>query len=93
MEQGDLLSPDPTSGVPTDCPLFYNKELFFFMSDLVSSLDTLFEISQLLDTGLDKATLAVLVGLCEQGVNPEALAEVVLEIRRETANLVTQKNT
>ena len=37
----------------------------------------LFDISQLLNTGLDRATLTVLVGLTESGVNPEALAAVV----------------
>lgn len=34
----------------------------------------LFDISQLLNTGVDRATLNVLVGLTESGVNPEALA-------------------
>ena len=47
----------------------------------------LFDISQLLNTGLDRATLTVLVGLTESGVNPEALAAVVKELRRESAAL------
>ncbi len=34
----------------------------------------LFDISQLLNTGLDKETLATCVSLIESGVNPEALA-------------------
>jgi Mitotic-spindle organizing gamma-tubulin ring associated len=34
----------------------------------------LFDISQLLNTKLDKETLATCVGLIESGVNPEALA-------------------
>ena len=34
----------------------------------------LYEISQLLNTQLDKATLATCVGMIENGVNPEALA-------------------
>lgn len=34
----------------------------------------LYEISQLLNTQLDKATLATCVGMVENGVNPEALA-------------------
>ncbi|KAI0741973.1 mitotic-spindle organizing gamma-tubulin ring associated-domain-containing protein [Daedaleopsis nitida] len=45
------------------------------------TLNTLFDISQLLNTGLDKETLATCVGLIESGVNPEALAE----LRRESA--------
>ena len=34
----------------------------------------LYEISQLLNTQLDKETLATCVGMIESGVNPEALA-------------------
>lgn len=49
------------------------------------TLDTLYEISQLLNTQLDKETLATCVGMIESGVNPEALAAVVQELRRETA--------
>ena len=44
-------------------------------------------MSQLLNCGLDKNTLSVLVSLIENGVNPEALAEVVKELRRETQAL------
>jgi mitotic-spindle organizing protein 1 len=43
------------------------------------------EISDLLNTGLDEETLQVCVQLLEAGVNPEALAAVVQELRRETA--------
>lgn len=45
------------------------------------------EISQLLNTGLDDDTLKVCVQLLEAGVNPEALAAVVRELRRETASI------
>ena len=47
----------------------------------------LYDISQLLQTGLDRESLAVLVGLTETGVNPEALAAVVKELRRESVAL------
>jgi mitotic-spindle organizing protein 1 len=50
----------------------------FFISALV-------EISKLLNTGLDAETLAICVRLCENGINPEALALVIQELRRETA--------
>lgn len=43
------------------------------------------EISDLLNTGLDAETLRICVQLLEAGVNPEALAAVVLEIKREAA--------
>ncbi len=46
-----------------------------------------FEVSRLLDTGLDKETLSILIALVESGVNPEALANVVKELRREAAEL------
>ena len=45
------------------------------------------EISDLLNTGLDEESLKVCVQLLEAGVNPEALAAVVRELRRETAAL------
>ena len=45
------------------------------------------EISRLLDTSLDRETLAVLAELVESGVHPEALALAVLELRRESAEL------
>jgi mitotic-spindle organizing protein 1 len=45
------------------------------------------EISRLLDTGLDRETLAVLAELVESGVHPEALALAVRELRRESAEL------
>jgi len=47
----------------------------------------LLELSNLLNTGLDRESLAILVSLCENGVNPEALAMVVKELRREAASM------
>lgn len=43
------------------------------------------EMSRLLNTGLDPETLTICVKLCESGINPEALALVIQELRRETA--------
>lgn len=51
------------------------------------SVDLLYQIGAILDTGLDKEAIRILVGLCEAGVNPEALATVVKELRREAAAL------
>ncbi|KAG2683644.1 hypothetical protein I3843_10G042000 [Carya illinoinensis] len=47
------------------------------------SLDLTFHMSNLLDTGLDRHTLSVLIALCDLGLNPEALAALVKELRRE----------
>ena len=49
--------------------------------------EILHEMSQLLNCGLDQKTLHIIVGLIENGVNPEALAVVVKELKRETAAL------
>ncbi|KAG9440895.1 hypothetical protein H6P81_021060 [Aristolochia fimbriata] len=47
------------------------------------SLDLAFHMSNILVTGLDRHTLSILVALSERGFNPEALAAVVKELRRE----------
>ncbi|KAM7487010.1 hypothetical protein LguiA_003022 [Lonicera macranthoides] len=47
------------------------------------SLDLVFHMSNILDTGLDRHTLSVLIALRDMGLNPEALAAVVKELRRE----------
>eukprot|EP00356_Strombidium_inclinatum_P017057 CAMPEP_0170483974 /NCGR_PEP_ID=MMETSP0208-20121228/3539_1 /TAXON_ID=197538 /ORGANISM="Strombidium inclinatum, Strain S3" /LENGTH=41 /DNA_ID= /DNA_START= /DNA_END= /DNA_ORIENTATION= len=41
-------------------------------------------MSQILNCGLDQKSLHILIGLVENGVNPEALAVVVKELKRET---------
>ncbi|CAK9143666.1 unnamed protein product [Ilex paraguariensis] len=48
------------------------------------SLDLLFHMSNILETGLDRHTLSVLIALCDLGLNPESLAAVVKELQRET---------
>lgn len=50
------------------------------------SLDLAFGMSNILDTGLDRHTLSVLVALCDLGLNPEALAAVIKELRREPSS-------
>ncbi|KAH9932658.1 mitotic-spindle organizing gamma-tubulin ring associated-domain-containing protein [Amylocystis lapponica] len=66
-------------------------------SDRITSaqqtLDILHDISQLLNTQLDKETLATCVGMIESGVNPEALAAVIQELRRESQALNGQPST
>ena len=51
------------------------------------TMEILYEMSQILNTGLDRTSLSILVSLCENGVNPEALAAVVRELKREAAAL------
>lgn len=42
----------------------------------------LLQISKLLSTGLDSESLGLCIRLCELGINPEALATVIKEIRQ-----------
>ena len=66
----------------------YSKTPILLLKNCVARLAAvLFDISQLLQTGLDRKSLETLVGLTECGVNPEALASVVKELRRESAAL------
>ncbi|RCV40163.1 hypothetical protein SEVIR_9G029100v4 [Setaria viridis] len=44
------------------------------------SLELAFQLSQILDTGLDRHTLSLLMALCDRGANPEALAALVREL-------------
>ncbi len=56
-----------------------------------SVLDTLKEMSDILQTGLDRETLEIVVKLCETGVNPEALALVIQELRKEAVRLEAKR--
>ncbi|PWZ58642.1 Mitotic-spindle organizing protein 1A [Zea mays] len=44
------------------------------------SLELAFQMSQILETGLDRHTLSLLMALCDRGANPEALAALVREL-------------
>jgi mitotic-spindle organizing protein 1 len=46
-------------------------------------LDSLQELANILETGLDRETLSILLELTESGVNPEALAAMVKELRKQ----------
>ena len=48
------------------------------------SLDLAFHMSNILDTGLDRHTLSLLIALCDLGFNPEALAALVKELGGRT---------
>lgn len=49
-------------------------------------LDSLQELSNILETGLDRESLSILLELTESGVNPEALAALVKELRKQKAS-------
>jgi mitotic-spindle organizing protein 1 len=52
-----------------------------------------YELSKLLNTGLDRETLVILMSLIQKGVNPEALATVVKDLRKEVASSSTIRST
>ncbi|CAD8208544.1 unnamed protein product [Paramecium pentaurelia] len=47
------------------------------------TLEIIQEMSQILNCGLDRQQLAILVSMIENGVNPEALSLVVNEMKTE----------
>jgi len=48
-----------------------------------ATVDAVFELSQLLNTGLDRRTVQILMALLDTGVHPDALAKVVLDLRAQ----------
>ncbi|GAB1313301.1 Mitotic-spindle organizing protein 1 [Madurella fahalii] len=47
------------------------------------AVDILHEIATILNCHLDRRTLSICISMIENGVNPEALATVIKELRRE----------
>lgn len=47
------------------------------------SLDLAFQMSNILETGLDRHTLSILIALCDMDLNTEALAAIITELRTE----------
>lgn len=47
------------------------------------AVDILHEISVILNCQLDRRTLSICISMIENGVNPEALATVIKELRNE----------
>ncbi|KAI1820571.1 mitotic-spindle organizing protein associated with a ring of gamma-tubulin 1 [Xylaria intraflava] len=51
------------------------------------AVDILHEISTILNCHLDRRTLSVCISMVENGVNPEALANVVQYLRKEAQKI------
>ncbi|KAL3959800.1 hypothetical protein ACCO45_004917 [Purpureocillium lilacinum] len=47
------------------------------------AVDILHEISTILNCHLDRRTLSICISMIERGVNPEAMAQVIKELRQE----------
>ncbi len=48
-------------------------------------------MSQILNCGINRDTLTVLISMIENGANPEALAAVVKEMKKENISLGNNK--
>ena len=46
-------------------------------------IDALANLSMILESGLDRRTLLVILELMEAGVHPESLVDIIKEFRRE----------
>ncbi|EMR61907.1 putative mitotic-spindle organizing protein 1 protein [Eutypa lata UCREL1] len=51
------------------------------------AVDILHEISTILNCHLDRRTLSICISMIENGVNPEALANVVQYLRKESQKI------
>ncbi|KAG2393909.1 hypothetical protein C9374_003673 [Naegleria lovaniensis] len=51
------------------------------------TLEIAYEINNILNAGLDRESLSIIMNLCEMGINPEALAACVKEIKNEANKL------
>lgn len=56
------------------------------IKDVKETFQSLLELSKLLCTGLEPDTLAVCIQLCAAGINPELLASLLRELRKEIQN-------
>ncbi len=54
-----------------------------------ATVDVVFELATLLNTGLDRRTVQILMALIDAGIHPEALATVVNNLRSKASALRT----
>lgn len=67
-----------------------NYESISSIKEAKETFQSLMELSRLLCTGLEPDTLAICVQLCEAGINPELLANVLRELHKEVQNTQDQ---
>lgn len=60
------------------------------MTQVKEAYITLLDISRILGTDLDPETLRICVRLCEAGVNPQSLANVLQALQTEVENVSNQ---
>ncbi|KHN98220.1 uncharacterized protein MAM_03981 [Metarhizium album ARSEF 1941] len=54
------------------------------------AVDILHEISTLLNCHLDRRAISICVSMIEKGVNPEALARIIKDLRQEAQDVERQ---
>ncbi|KAL0491324.1 mitotic-spindle organizing protein 1B [Acrasis kona] len=52
------------------------------------TVEIAYELNKVLNSGLDRESLSILMNLIELGVNPEALAACVKEIQKESNSIL-----
>lgn len=67
-----------------------NYESISSIKEAKETFQSLMELSRLLCTGLEPDTLAICVQLCEAGINPELLANVLRELRKQVQSTQDQ---
>lgn len=80
MRNHSIMSSDPTN---QENRTNGNERDYIQLQQSQKIRKTLYNMSHLLNTGLSAETLDVCIRLCEAGVHPEALADIVNSIRSE----------
>ncbi|KAK1597599.1 mitotic-spindle organizing gamma-tubulin ring associated-domain-containing protein [Colletotrichum navitas] len=93
------LSIPPSDTIPNATPKLNHKNHPYEMpaddrsgkqAAAQQAVDILHEISTILNCHLDRRTLSICISMIENGVNPEALASVVKELRKESQEVDAQ---
>ena len=74
------MSSRPTGGAATQEAPSASEVI---LRDRAAEIEAIYALASTLQCNLDRRTLAVLVELVEKGVHPEALADIINEIRAE----------
>lgn len=85
MRNRNIMSSDQTN--TNDARTNGNEQNYIQLQQSQKVRKTLYNMSHLLNTGLSDETLDVCIRLCEAGVHPEALADIVNSIRSEMESL------
>lgn len=83
MRNRNIMSSDQTNDARSNG----NEQNYIQLQQSQKVRKTLYNMSHLLNTGLSAETLDVCIRLCEAGVHPEALADIVNSIRSEMESL------